>query len=352
MPAQSTDDLSTAVHPGALAEWMDAQGLGRGPIGELHPIGGGTQNIMARFTRDGHDYVLRRGPGHLRANSNAVMTREMTLLAALNDTAVPHPRFIAGTTDDSILGAVFYLMAPVDGFNAAEHLDAPIAATAQGRRDLGFGLVDALAALAAVDHTRIGLAEFGKPDGFLDRQVSRWRAEFESYRDTDGYPGPEFTGLDRIADWLDAHRPDAYRPGILHGDYHLANVMFARHAPEVVAIVDWEMATIGDPLLDLGVLAAIWPSTPGAADLYESALGRSGDLPPLAAVVDRYARSSTRDLSALDWYTVLACFKLGIVLEGTYARSCAGRAPRAVGERLRRYANGLVDRAHRVISGG
>lgn len=352
MASQTTSDLAAAVDPAALAEWMDAQGLTGGEITGLSPIGGGTQNIMVRFTRGGREYVLRRGPRHLRPASNTVIGREMTLLAALRGTRVPHPQFIAGSTDESVLGAVFYLMAPVDGFNAAEHLDAPAAATPDGRRQMGLGLVDALAELGAVDHTAVGLADFGKPDGFLERQVPRWQGEFERYRDTDGYSGPEFTGLDRVADWLDCNRPAGFRPGILHGDYHLANVMYARERPEVVAIVDWEMATIGDPLLDLGVLSAIWPRTPGDGDLYESALGASGDLPPLDALVERYGAHSDRDLSALDWYTVLACFKLGIILEGTYARSCAGKAPRAVGERLRRYGNGLFDRAHRVIAGG
>lgn len=351
MSSQTTDEFD-AVEVAALGEWMDAQGLATGPISELRPIGGGTQNIMVRFHRGGHDYVLRRGPRHLRPNSNTVINREMTLLAALGDTAVPHPRFIAGSADEDVIGAVFYLMAPVDGFNAAESLDTPVAATAAGRKRLGLGMIDALVTLGAVDHTRIGLADFGRPEGFLERQVPRWRSEFDRYRSTEGYPGPEFTGLDRVADWLEKYRPTRFRPGVLHGDFHFANVMFARDRPEVVAIVDWEMATIGDPLLDLGVLTAIWPRTAGDTDLYESALGASGDLPTVDAVVDRYAAASDRDLSALDWYTVMACFKLGIILEGTYARSCAGQAPPEVGARLRRYANGLFDRADRVIAGG
>ncbi len=352
-PASAPDTpVGTApIETGALGDWMDGQDLPGGAITGLRPIGGGTQNIMVRFERGGVSYVLRRGPRHLRPNTTTGITREMTLLSALSGTTVPHPRFVAGTDDESVLGAVFYLMEPVDGFNAAEQLDAPTAATAEGRTRMGYGLVDALAELGAVDHTRIGLGDFGRPEGFLQRQVPRWLAEFDRYRGTAGYPGPEFGELDRVADWLERYRPTDSRPGILHGDYHIANVMYRYDSPVVAAIVDWEMATIGDPLLDLGVLSAIWPTEPGGAELYESALGATGDLPRRAAMIDRYAAASERDLSALDWYTVLACFKLGIILEGTYARSCAGKAPRAVGERLRRYANGLFDRADRVIAG-
>ena len=137
----------------------------------------------------------------------------------------------------------------------------------------------------------------------------------------------------------------------MHGDYHVATVLSDHRAPRVAAIVDWEMATVGDPLLDLGVLLAIWPDDPRESDLYESALGRAGNLPSRSAIVARYAERSDRDLDALDWYTALASFKLGIILEGTYARSCDGKAPHDVGERLHRYADGLFVRARGIIAG-
>ena len=214
-----------------------------------------------------------------------------------------------------------------------------------------YALVDALAGLAAVDHSAIGLDDFGKPDGFLERQVPRWLAEHERYAGTPGYPGGTFPDLDRIAGWLDDNRPAEFRPGLLHGDYHVANVLYDHRTPEVAAIVDWEMATVGDPLLDLGVLLAIWPDDPRQPDLYESALGQAGDLPNRSAIIARYAERSERNLDALDWYTVLASFKLGIILEGTYARSCDGKAPRKVGERLHRYADSLFVRAREIIAG-
>ncbi len=341
---------SIPVDTGALAAWMDEQGLPGGDTIDLRPLAGGTQNIMVVVSRGGRDYVLRRGPRHLRPQSNAAITREMTLLAALRHTDVAHPRFIAGTAETDVLGASFFLMEPVDGFNAADRLPAPYAETAEGREAMGHALVDALAGLAAVDHSAIGLDDFGRPDGFLERQVPRWLAEHERYSATPGYAGGAFPDLDRVARWIEDNRPRDFRPGLLHGDYHVANVLYDHRAPTVAAIVDWEMATVGDPLLDLGVLLAIWPDDPRQPDLYESALGRAGDLPSRSAIVARYAERSDRELDALDWYIVLASFKLGIILEGTYARSCDGKAPRDVGERLHRYADGLFVRAREIIA--
>ena len=119
-------------------------------------------------------------------------------------------------------------------------------------------MADALAKLGAVDHAAVGLGDYGKPDGFLERQVPRWLSELESYKEFENYPGPDIPGVDDVATWLEQGRPTAWTPGIMHGDYHAANVMFSRTGPEVVAIVDWEMSTIGDPLLDLGWLLATW----------------------------------------------------------------------------------------------
>jgi aminoglycoside phosphotransferase (APT) family kinase protein len=155
----------------------------------------------------------------------------------------------------------------------------------------------------------------------------------ESYRAFENYPGPDIPGVHDVATWLEQGRPSVWTPGIMHGDYHAANVMFSRTGPEVVAIVDWEMCTIGDPLLDLGWLLATWHqsggSSPFGGTLFEmSGLASNSDL------VEQYARNTTRDLSHITWYTVLACFKLGIVLEGTLARASAGKAPMEVGELL------------------
>jgi aminoglycoside phosphotransferase (APT) family kinase protein len=297
---------------------------------------------MLRFTRAARPYVLRRGPRHLRARSNSVILRETKVLAALSGSDVPHPRLIATCADPDVLGdAVFYLMEPVDGFNAGEGLPPLHAGDPGVQFQMGLSMAEALAKLGAVDHVAVGLADFGKPAGFLERQVPRWLSELDSYREYEGYPGPDIPGIELVSGWLDSHRPESWTPGIMHGDYHAANVMFSRTGPEVVAIVDWEMCTIGDPLLDLGWLLATW----GQSAAFGGTLFDKGGLAGTDDLVERYARNTTRDLSHITWYTVLACFKLGIVLEGTQARASAGKAPKEVGELLHETTVRLFEQA-------
>lgn len=350
MGTPSTPTTEMTVDLRAVSDWMDTRGLPDGDIVDANALGGGTQNIMIAFTRGDRSYVLRRGPRHLRPQSNKVITREIELLGALATTDVPHPRLVAGCTDENVLGAVFYLMEPVDGYNAAVSLPSAYAADRAGRHTMGLALVDALATLGEVDHRAAGLSDFGRPDGFLERQVPRWLGELERYASTPGYPGPPFHNLDAVADWLQRNCPNDFTPGVLHGDYHVANVMYAPDEPRIAAIVDWEMATIGDPLLDLGALLAVWVDGPDSTDLLDSALGAAGGLPSRGELIARYAETSSRDLSAITWYMVVACFKLGLILEGTYARACAGKAPREVGDRLHRYAIELFDRAGAFIA--
>lgn len=335
----------------AIAEWMSGQGLGGGRLEDVSEITGGTQNVMLRFARSGRSYVLRRGPRHLRPASNTVILRETRVLAALAGTDVPHPRLIAACDDPAVLGgAVFYLMEPIDGFNAGEGLPPLHAGDPAMQRHMGFSMADALAKLGAVDHVAAGLGDFGKPDGFLERQVPRWLSELESYRSFDNYAGPDIPGVDDVAEWLERRRPTSWRPGIMHGDYHATNVMFSKTGPEVVAIVDWEMSTIGDPLLDLGWLLATWRDRDGS-NVLDHPLNTAEGLAGPDELIDRYAQHSNRDLSDITWYTVLACFKLGIVLEGTLARACAGKAAMEVGQRLHEATLRLFERAQQLVEG-
>jgi len=327
----------------ALGAWMDAEGLAPGPIENLTPLAGGTQNVMVRFSRAGREFVFRRGPWHLRPKSNDQIRQEMRVLRALAGTHVPHPGFIAGCPTEGVLGdGVFYLMEPIDGFNPTVELPALHAGSAEVRHAMGISAVDAIAALGAVDHIAVGLDGMGKPEGFLERQVPRWLSELEGYAKHDGYPGAEIPGLDAVASWLEANLPtSSFRAGISHGDYHLSNMMFRFDSPDVAAIVDWEMSTIGDPLLDLGWLLATWPA-PGA---FSIGANLGDGLPSPDELVARYASRSDRDLSAIGWYEVMACFKLGIVLEGTHARAFAGKAPKPIGDMLHASTLGLFGRA-------
>jgi len=343
-----TADTDLPIDLDRLAAWMDAEGLPGGPIVKAQRLSGGTQNILIHFERGGQHYVLRRPPIHKRSNSDETMRREARILAALADTGVPHPRLIAASAGTDVLGASFYLMQPVAGFNPTTGLPEPYATDPSWRHRAGLAMVDAVAALGEVDHERVGLADFGKPGGFLERQVERWRAQLESYSDLAGYPGPEIPGVERVAEWLERNRPQQWRPGILHGDFHLANVMFAHDSPAVAAIVDWELATIGDPLLDLGWLLATWPEH-GASDPGAIGVEPWEGFPRPEELVARYQVRSDRSLEAIDWYVVLACYKLGIILEGTHARACAGKADRSIGELLHATTVGLFERALRRI---
>ena len=335
--------VESAVDIESLAAWMTDQGLGTGPLTDVAPLTGGTQNILLRFRRDGRDYVFRRPPAYPRPNSNETMRREARVLRALAGTNVPHPGLIAACGDESVLGVAFYLMEPVDGFNPVGRLPEPHASSPAMRHAMGLALVDGIAALGALDHEALGLADFGKPDNFLGRQVDRWRSQLAGYAEFDGWTGPAaLPSVGAVGEWLERHRPAQFTPGIMHGDYHLANVMYRKDGPELAAIIDWELATIGDPLLDLGWVLATWPD--GKAESTVSVTPWEG-FPTEQELVTRYAEGSSRDLWAVDWYHVLACYKLGILLEGTHARACAGKAPRETGDKLHGRAVHLFDRA-------
>jgi aminoglycoside phosphotransferase (APT) family kinase protein len=328
----------------ALAGWMSAEGFGPGTPTNLVTLGGGTQNILLRFEFSGRPFVLRRPPLHPRPGSNATMVREATVLAALAKTGVPHPRLIASCADPAILGTAFYLMEPIEGFNAREGLPALHAGSSAIRRRMGFAYVEAIASLAGVDHEAVGLGGFGRTTGFLERQVPRWKAQLESYRSHSGWPGAQaIPGVETVSLWLETNRPTSFHPGIIHGDYHFANVMYRYDSGELAAVVDWELSTIGDPLVDLGWVVANWPDEETLSSTLGAAPGAG--FPTSAQLVARYEELCGRDLTHLTWYAVLACFKLGIILEGTHARACAGLAPADVGERLHGRTIWLFERA-------
>jgi aminoglycoside phosphotransferase (APT) family kinase protein len=180
--------------------------------------------------------------------------------------------------------------------------------------------------------------------------VDRWLGELASFQTLPGYPEVELPYVSDVAAWLRERVPTAWEPGLMHGDFHACNAMFRRDAPAVAAIVDWEMATIGDPLLDFGWLLATWELA-GAPDEFAGRLTRAGGLPTAEDLIERYATSSSRDLGELPWYVVLACFKLGIILEGTHARARSNLAPQEIGDRLHATALALFDRAHSILNG-
>jgi aminoglycoside phosphotransferase (APT) family kinase protein len=331
---------------------MDAQGLPGGPFGDAQLLPGGTQNLNFRFSRGPREYVLRRPPAHPRPGSNKTLRREATVLAALARTDVPHPALIAYCNDTSVLGGVvFHLTEPVDGVNVTVELPPGAAADLAQRRQLGFSAVDALARLDLVDHQAVGLGGLGHADGFLTRQVPRWSAELESYSQLDGYRAGQLPGVERVAGWLERHCPPTWSTGVMHGDFHLGNLLFNPDTLQVAAVLDWEMATIGDPLLDLGRFLAHWPA-PGRTMELHGAVYDAGGLPSADELADRYAAVTGQNIDQLPWYLAMASFKLGIVLEGTHARACAGQADPETGARLHRTALALLEYAQEVIAHG
>ncbi len=209
-------------------------------------------------------------------------------------------------------------------------------------------MVDGAAKLGAIDAATVGLADFGKAGDWLDRQVSRWRSQLDGYSELDGYGRPELEGVDRVGNWLEANKPSEAHIGIIHGDYQFANVMFSPAEPKLAAIVDWELSTLGDPLLDLGWVLTSWSEPgdpPGKAAPFEPWDG----MPSRAELIARYGEVSGRDVSVMPWFLVLACYKLGILLEGSHARAGAGQAPKEIGDLLHAYAVWLFEKANQLL---
>jgi len=302
-----------------VTEWVGARLPGAGAPFSAQRIGEGVgiANVLFALRRDGHVFVLRRPPAVKNAPSASNVHREWRILTALEGTPVPHPAPLLFCDDADVIGAPFLIMSFIDGFTPIGTLPSPYDVPA-ARRHLGLAMADAIADLSAVDWAARGLHDFGKPAGFLDRQVARWMGQFETYRTRD------IPGLDALAAWLEANKPTAQPPGLLHGDYSPFNVMASPSRPErLAAVVDWDSATVGDPLLDIGHLLARW-TEPGEEPALSrlDILDREG-LPQRKELAARYAERSGRDLSALPYYEALSLFKLGLILEGGVRRAQA-----------------------------
>ena len=313
---------SVLVDPERLARWMDERGLpGRGEPVACRFITGGASNELFEVRRGEVRLALRRPPLRVPEGRNESMLREYRVLAALRDTDVPHARVLACCDDPSVLGACFFLMEYVDGWSCMSTVGwpPPFDTDLEARQGLAWELVDAIAKLARVDWRARGLEGFGRPEGFHERQVDRWLAHLARFRFRD------LPGIEEAAAWLRRYTPRSYRPGILHGDYQFANVMFRDGAPaRMAAIVDWEMATIGDPLLDLGWVLMGWPD-PDEERAHAGYVDYTG-MPSRAELCERYARGSGLPVDEIDYYVILARFKIAIVLEGGYARYVQGGA--------------------------
>lgn len=330
----------------ALQRWVRQQGLGS-TVTDVEPLTGGTQNIVVRVRVDGRPMVLRRPPLHPRPTSDKTMLREIAALRTLTGTDVPHPGFIAGCADLDVLGVVFYLMEEVDGFNPGSDMSEAYVRDAGMRHQVGLSYAASLARLGDVTWQGKPLAELKRPGSFLERQVPQFLRLLDSYRH-DRYD-PESLAVADLAQWLQSDRPPDDEPGIMHGDPHLSNVLLRRDRPELAAFVDWEMCTIGDPLLDLGWMLISWPLHTNAITA-GAQLAALGGLASRSELLEAYWAAGGRRTSRVDWYVAMACFKLGIVIEGTWSRYLMGRASREAGEALHANAQNLIDMGTRVAN--
>ncbi|WP_414169683.1 phosphotransferase family protein [Streptoverticillium reticulum] len=290
-------------------------GLVRGPL-SAELIQGGRSNLTYAVTDGTGRWAVRRPPlGHVLATAHD-MAREHRVIGALHGTAVPVPEPLLLCEDEDVIGAPFYVMEFVEGtpYRSA----AELAAIGPDRtRKVVLQLADILADLHAVDPAAVGLADFGRPEGFLERQLRRWEKQLESSRSR------ELPGIEELRAGLAEALPDSPAPTVVHGDYRLDNVLVGAD-DTVRAVLDWEMSTLGDPLTDLGLLVMYSeqrnvPGSPLATTREAPGHPETGEL------IERYAALSGRDVSALPWYTAFAYFKLAVILEGIHYRYTLGR---------------------------
>ncbi|NGN66638.1 phosphotransferase family protein [Streptomyces sp. A7024] len=308
------------LDPEALRRHLDRTrpGLVSGPL-RARLIEGGRSNLTYEVTDGSGRWVVRRPPlGHVLATAHD-MRREHRVISALHPTPVPVPETVLlceGQEGEEVLGAPFYVMEFVEG--TPYRAVAELAAIGPERtRSVVLNLIDTLVELHAVDPAAVGLADFGRPEGYLERQLRRWAKQLAASRSRD------LPGIDELHDRLAATLPAAPAPTVIHGDYKLDNALVGAD-DQVKAILDWEMSTLGDPLTDVGLLVMYSSRTPGA----EGAIGATGGAPghpDTAELIERYAAGSGRDVSSIAWYIAFAHFKLAVIAEGIHYRYTLGQ---------------------------
>jgi aminoglycoside phosphotransferase (APT) family kinase protein len=302
-----------------LRRFLDGLGLGDGEL-SLEPVGDGHSNVTYLVARDGLDMVLRRPPRPPLPPSAHDVLREARLMRALAGSAVPVPRILATCDDPAVIGAPFVIMEKVYGPVVTSAMP-PTLDDGVARRRAGEQLIDVLAALGEVDWRAAGLDGFGRPDGYLERQLARFGGLWERNR-TRPLPVVEDVGR-----WLAEHRPRSGPATIVHGDFRLGNVILAPDPPlHIVAVLDWELSTIGDPLADLGYLLALWvePGDASLGDFEQGGLTRLPGFSTRTELAERYERRTGRAAADIAFYEVLALWKLAVLMEGNVRRAQEG----------------------------
>jgi aminoglycoside phosphotransferase (APT) family kinase protein len=319
-PTQASADL-TADQVASLARIIESalhRRLDRPLSASL--LSGGRSNLTYRVSGGGEQWVMRRPPlGHVLETAHD-MHREYCVMHALAPTAVPVPDTVCYIQDRSVLGAEFYVMDLVDGvvYRTAEEMAALSPASAQA---LSYAFIDSMADLHLVDYAAAGLADFGRPDGYLERQVRRWTRQLAASRSRD------IAGFDELGARLAAFIPPSTRVSIVHGDFRLDNAIVDRADPSrIMAILDWEMATLGDPLSDLGLFYLYWEGWGGLDNPIAATPAEIPGYPSWSSLAERYASRTGTKLSDFDWYESFAIFKFAVICEGIYYRHINGLA--------------------------
>jgi len=311
--------LGPALDQAALHRWLLGRLPGYAGGLRLQAFPGGSSNPTFALSTDAGEFVLRKRPEGALSRSAHQVDREFRVLRALQDSGVPVPRVVCLCEDSSVLGEIFYVMAHVPGRVFADPA-MPGCGSAE-RSAVWDGMNAVLARLHAVDYTALGLADYGRAEGYVARQLDRWLAQYRAAR-TD-----EIVEMEKLGAWLQSHVPRETRSALVHGDYRLGNLIVTPHAPEIAAVLDWEMSTLGDPLCDLAYNALCW-------HLQELPIGLQGADPaalgiPLEAdYVEAYRRrAGLAEIAHWTFYVALSIFKIAAISQINYRRALAGHAP-------------------------
>ena len=324
-----------------LQAFLDEQGIGAGEI-RATPIGEGHSNITYLIEREGAEVVLRRPPRPPLPPSAHDVLREARLLRALASTPARVPAVLAVCEDSETIGAPFYVMELVPGDVIVASVPAALDSASERRR-IGEELIDALVEIHGVDWRAAGLEGFGKPTGYLERQLRRFGGLWELNKTR------EIPAVESVGRWLGENLPSSGEATIVHGDFRLGNTLFAATAPaHLEAVLDWEMATIGDPLADIGYLCMMWSEAGDPTGGLREHLGkvtRAEGFPTRAELIARYEEGSGRSMSSVRWYTTLALWKSVVFMEGNYKRAIAGTTDDPY---LKQFGEGVLELAHQA----
>jgi aminoglycoside phosphotransferase (APT) family kinase protein len=337
-----------------LSSWLAETLPGEGPITAIDLLAGGRSNLTYLLRLGERRVVLRRPPlGHVLPTAHD-MRREHTVLSALACSDVPVPAPLALCTDEDVIGAPFYVMDHVEGRVLRTPEDA-VDVTAAAARALSERLAEVLAAIHRLDVDRAGLGDFGRPQGYMARQLKRWGRQWEASHAAD--PGSRTDeAYDRLVKRLAERLPNDGLTGLVHGDFRLDNALVRlRPEPGIAAVVDWEMSTLGDPLSDLGLTLVYWADA-GEPERTPVAVGSTVTSAPgfltRREFAGRYAELTGYDLADLDFYVAFGCFKLAVILEGIHARYLQKATVGEGFERIGASVPVFLDRAHRVLDDG